>query len=109
MSKKRMTYALSQAAIDAVRKISYERSIASGTRVTASAVLEELIFKEADKWESLKQLPETDIDLSVSEESKDKRKERWGTASAKEGRAIVKHSDPSALFDTSDLDKLMGS
>jgi hypothetical protein len=104
-----MTYALSQSAIDAVRKISYERSVASGTRVTASAVLEELIFKEADRWESLQQLPETDIDLSASEEPKDKRKEKWGTASPKEGRAIVKDGNPSSVFDTSDLDKLIGS
>ena len=44
MRKQRMTYVMSQQAIDKLRKMAYERTVQSGVRVAAGTVLEELIL-----------------------------------------------------------------
>ena len=53
MAKQRMTYVMSQAAIDSVRKIAFHRTVDSGIKVANGTVLEELIFKELDRIEKL--------------------------------------------------------
>lgn len=47
MAKQRMTYVMSQEAIDKLRKMAYERTVQSGVRVAAGTVLEELILGAA--------------------------------------------------------------
>jgi hypothetical protein len=98
MAKSRMTYAISQEAIDALREMAHQRTLASGVRVAAGTVLEELILKAAGK-------PLTVLNKDI--ESKPvKGKREWGTASQKEGRAIVKPVGQN-LFDTSNLDDVI--
>lgn len=54
MSKQRMTYAINQVAIDALREIAHRRTQASGQRVAAGTVLEDIIMKEMARLDALK-------------------------------------------------------
>ena len=54
MPKQRMTYAISQEAIDALRELAHQRTMASGVRVAAGTVLEDIIMKEIARLDALK-------------------------------------------------------